>query len=120
MALLDLANVQVASPRGSKSQARSFFAGLLGLVEIPKPVELQARGGCWFVVGSRQLHLGIEEPFRPAMKAHPALTVDDAHALYERLTAADVTCEWDTALPNVVRFYAADPWGNRIEFVQSP
>ena len=61
----------------------------------------------------------MEEPFRAATKAHPALRVDDAEALFRRLESAGVPCAWDFALPEVVRFYAEDPWGNRLEFVEA-
>lgn len=119
MRVLDLDHVQLACPRGSEEEARAFFAGLLGLPEIPKPEPLRSRGGCWFQVGARQLHLGVEEPFRPSEKAHPAFSVEDLDSLYERLQAAKVECAWDEALPDVRRFYAKDPWGNRIEFLGS-
>jgi len=116
--VLDLDHVQLACPKGSEEVARAFYGVLLGLEEIEKPEPLRSRGGCWFRVGSRQLHLGVEEPFRPAAKAHPALAVDDASALFAKLQTAGVACEWDHALPGVVRFYAQDPWGNRLEFME--
>lgn len=65
-------------------------------------------------MGSRQLHLGVEEPFRPAAKAHPALTADDAATLFEKLQGAGVSCEWDQALPGVTRFYAQAPWALKL------
>lgn len=118
MGVIDLDHIQLACPVGAEAAARAFFGGLLELEEIPKPEPLASRGGCWFRVGARQLHLGVEEPFRPATKAHPALVVDDAAALFERLSAAGVVCDWDDALPGINRFYAKDPWGNRIEFIE--
>ena len=118
MAILDLDHIQLACPRGSEEQARTFFSGLLGLIEIEKPAPLVPRGGCWFQVGSRQLHLGVEENFKPATKAHPAFAVDDTEALFESLTAAGIACEWDYVLPEVKRFFTKDPWGNRLEFLQ--
>ena len=116
--ILDLDHVQIACPKDTESAIRAFYGGLLGLEEVQKPEPLRARGGCWFRVGSRRLHLGVEEPFRAAAKAHPAFAVDDARALFERLEEADARCAWDVALPNVVRFYAEDPWGNRLEFIE--
>src|SRR3954471_11029637 len=36
----------------------------------------RGRGGTWFALGSgQQLHVGVEEDFAPALKAHPALLV---------------------------------------------
>lgn len=119
MPLVDLDHVQLACPRGSEEEARRFFGGLLGLEEIEKPAELRARGGCWFRVGTRQLHLGVEVSFHPPAKAQPAFTTTDIETLLDRLEAAEVDCFWDTALPEVRRFYANDPWGNRLEFLEA-
>ena len=66
-------HVQLAMPTGKEDEARRFYVGLLGMTEIEKPAELKKRGGCWFQSGSVQLHLGVENDFRPARKAHPAL-----------------------------------------------
>ncbi len=80
---------------------------------------LQARGGCWFALPGSQLHLGVEEGFAPQRKAHPALVLRDLEAARAELVAAGVAIVPDTTLPNVRRFYAADPFGNRIEFIQA-
>jgi catechol 2,3-dioxygenase-like lactoylglutathione lyase family enzyme len=119
MFLTDIDHVQIAAPKGCEPAARKFFGGLLNLEEIEKPAPLRARGGCWFQVGSRQLHIGVEEPFRPAEKAHPAFAVLNAEALFSTLAAAGVLCMWDQALEGVRRFYAHDPWGNRLEFIET-
>jgi catechol 2,3-dioxygenase-like lactoylglutathione lyase family enzyme len=111
-------HVQVAAPRGCEEKAREFFGGLLGLKEIEKPGQLRERGGCWFKLGRGQLHIGVEENFRPATKAHPAFAVTDVDALFAKLSAAGVACSWDEALGGVRRFYAQDPWGNRLEFTE--
>ena len=121
MAVEGLDHVQLAAPPGCESDARRFFGDLLGLEELEKPVPLRARGGAWFRVGAQQLHVGVAEPFAPARKAHPALRVrpDALDDLAGRLTAAGVEVRWDDALPGARRFYANDPWGNRLEFVAS-
>src|SRR5215510_5445319 len=107
MEVVGLDHVQVAAPPGCEEDARRFFGGLLGLAELEKPAAL----------GGQQLHIGVEEGHRPAAKAHPALAVRDLDALAARLEAAGVPVEWDSSLPGVRRFYAVDPWGNRIELV---
>jgi catechol 2,3-dioxygenase-like lactoylglutathione lyase family enzyme len=107
-------HVQLACPPGAEEQARAFYGGQLGLREIEKPEPLRARGGVWFECGAHQLHLGVEEDFRPARKAHPALrvsSVEELRALAARL--GDV--RWDEDLPGFQRFYVDDPFGNRIE-----
>jgi predicted enzyme related to lactoylglutathione lyase len=93
---------------------------LLGLAEVEKPGQLRSRGGVWFALdGGRQVHVGVEEPFAPARKAHPAfrLTAEQLDELANRLEAAGGRVEWDDALPGVRRFYTADPWGNRLELL---
>lgn len=114
-------HVQLAAPAGCEDDARRFFGELLGLAEITKPRLLRARGGVWFAVGAQQLHIGIQEPFSPARKAHPALRVAPGHLdqIGERLSAAGATVTWDEALPRYRRFYTDDPWGNRIELLST-
>ncbi|MFP8959902.1 glyoxalase [Streptomyces nanhaiensis] len=113
-----LDHVQLAAPRGSEEVLRAFYAGLLGMAETPRPPALAARGGCWFEAGSVRLHLGIEDGFRPALKAHPGLRVADVDTLAARLADAGHPVAWDDSVPGVRRFHSADPVGNRLEFLQ--
>jgi len=116
--VVEIDHVQIAAPKGCECDARKFFGDLLGLSEIQKPVALRSRGGCWFRVGSRQLHIGIEDGFSPATKAHPAFATRDIGALSERLEQTGVQITWDDAVAGIRRFYVADPWGNRLEFTE--
>ena len=84
-----------------------------------KPEALEARGGCWFRAGSQELHVGVEEPFAPARKAHPGLVVDDLAALTARLRGQGIDVTPDETLPGVERAYVADPFGNRLELRQA-
>lgn len=111
-------HVQIAAPPGCETKAREFFGSLLELEEIEKPEAMRERGGCWFKLPSGQLHVGVEQGFRPAAKAHPAFAVNDVDAVFARLSAAGIACNWDEVLRGVRRFYAQDPWGNRLEFTQ--
>ena len=119
MAFSGLDHVQVAAPPGSEEAARAFYGGLLGLEELPKPAELRGRGGCWFRVGAQELHVGIEEAFAPARKAHPGLVTDDLAGVVGRLRAAGAEVIEDRAIPGVERVYVADPFGNRLELRQA-
>jgi catechol 2,3-dioxygenase-like lactoylglutathione lyase family enzyme len=115
-----LDHVQLAAPAGCEEDARRFFGGLLGLEELEKPEALRSRGGVWFALaGGGQLHVGVEEPFAPAQKAHPAfrLPAEELDPLAHRLEAAGAVVEWDDALWGVRRFFTADPWGNRLELL---
>jgi catechol 2,3-dioxygenase-like lactoylglutathione lyase family enzyme len=114
-----LDHVQIAAPPGCEAQARRFYGELLGLRELEKPAPLRPRGGVWFALGDAQLHIGVEERFSPARKAHPALRVDAAalDGLARTLSDAGTTVRWDDELPHVRRFFTDDPWGNRLEFL---
>lgn len=86
--------------------------------ELDKPPVLAARGGCWFSGGALEVHLGVEEPFAPARKAHPGLLVGGIHALARRLESAGHSVTWDDDFPGHHRFYTTDPFGNRLELLQ--
>jgi catechol 2,3-dioxygenase-like lactoylglutathione lyase family enzyme/cold shock CspA family protein len=116
--LRPLHHVQLAVPPGSEERCRAFWGGVLGMVELDKPPALAARGGCWFRGGDLEVHLGVEDPFAPARKAHPGILVDGLRALAARLEAGGHPVAWDDAFPGHDRFYAADPFGNRLEFLQ--
>jgi len=115
--VLGFDHVQVAIPRGEEERARSFYGDLLGLAEIPKPAPLAGRGGLWFLCGRLQLHLGVEEPFSPARKAHPAFRVHGYEKLLARLAAAGHAAVPDTSLPEIERAHVSDPFGNRVELI---
>jgi catechol 2,3-dioxygenase-like lactoylglutathione lyase family enzyme len=88
------------------------------MTEVEKPAGMTPRGGAWFRAGSVELHLGIDSEFRPALRAHPALLVDDLDDVVARLQAAGQDATWDDQFPGHRRIYAADPFGNRLEFLQ--
>jgi catechol 2,3-dioxygenase-like lactoylglutathione lyase family enzyme len=121
MSVVGLDHVQVAAPRGCEVEARRFYGTLLGLMEVEKPESLRERGGAWFRCGEQQLHVGVEDDFAPARKAHPAIRVaaGELDMLAERLSDAGEQVLWDEALAGVRRFYSQDPWGNRIELLSA-
>jgi catechol 2,3-dioxygenase-like lactoylglutathione lyase family enzyme len=114
-----LDHVQLAAPPGSEEEARRFYGEVLGLDEIPKPESMRASGGVWFSLGEGELHIGIEDPFAPARKAHPGLRVEpqDLDLIAARLEEGRAPVDWDDRYPGVRRFYTADPFGNRIEIL---
>jgi catechol 2,3-dioxygenase-like lactoylglutathione lyase family enzyme len=119
--VVGLDHVQLAAPKGCEAEARQFFGELLGLPELPKPEALRGRGGVWFALGDQQLHVGVEDPFSPSLKAHLGFRVhpERLDPLAARLGAAGAPVTWDDALPQDRRFYSEDPWGNRIEFLSA-
>jgi catechol 2,3-dioxygenase-like lactoylglutathione lyase family enzyme len=115
--VVGLDHVQIPIPEGGEDEVRRFYGGLLGLTEVPKPAQLAARGGCWFVAEGLSLHFGVEEPFQPWRKAHVALLVEDLDALRATLDAAGASIVEDSSAIGVRRFHTKDPFGNRLELV---
>jgi catechol 2,3-dioxygenase-like lactoylglutathione lyase family enzyme len=111
-------HVQLAMPAGGEADARTFYSGLLGLEEVPKPAALAERGGAWFASGSVRVHLGVEHPFQPARKAHPAFRVRGLAELVRRCETAGHPITRDAPLPGQDRLHVADPFGNRIELIE--
>ncbi len=118
MRLSGIDHIQLAMPRGREDEARAFYEGFLGVREVQKPVNLAKRGGCWFARDGLKIHLGVEDDFRPARKAHPAFLVEDLSGLRRLLEGAGFRAELDEPLEGYDRFYIDDPFGNRIEFLE--
>jgi len=117
MTIVGIDHVQLAMPAGREEDARRFYSFLLGIPEVPKPDELAKRGGVWFESGRVKIHLGVDQDFRPARKAHAALLVKDLRGLVERLRNAGVAVV-DEPLPGHRRVYVTDPFGNRLELME--
>jgi catechol 2,3-dioxygenase-like lactoylglutathione lyase family enzyme len=112
-----LHHVQVTCPAGGEDVVRVFYGDLLGLVEVDKPPDLAKRGGVWFRGDGYELHVGVEEPFTPARKAHPAFLVDEVDELADRLGQVGYDITWESSFPGYRRFHLADPHGNRVEIL---
>lgn len=117
-AIKKIDHVQLAGPKGCEDAARGFFSAILGLTEVEKPEELKKRGGVWFEFGTFQLHIGIEDPFSPAKKAHPALIVENIEGLKIHLKEHEIAFTEDDNLPGASRIHVFDPFGNRLEFLE--
>ncbi len=116
--LLGLHHIQLAMPEGEEEAALKFYGAILGLTQVAKPPELAPRGGLWFRDGALEVHLGIEEPFTPARKAHPAFLVRNLATLRERIETAGYRVTDDVALEGFHRCHVRDPFGNRLELVE--
>ncbi|GHH56968.1 glyoxalase [Streptomyces candidus] len=113
-----LHHVQLAIPPGGEDECRAFWGDVLGMTELQKPPVLAARGGCWFRGGGLEVHLGVEQDFAPARKAHPGILVQSLRDLAKRLEAGGHEVTWDDNFPGHDRFYAFDKFGNRLEFLE--
>jgi catechol 2,3-dioxygenase-like lactoylglutathione lyase family enzyme len=105
-------------PTGREGDARAFYRDVLGMAEQPKPDNLARRGGVWFYSGAAHLHLGVEQDFRPARKAHPALLVTNLAELINKCETAGYPVASDEPLAGYERAYVTDPFGNRIELLE--
>lgn len=112
-----LHHVQLAAPAGCETLARAFWCGVLGMTEVAKPPALAGRGGAWFRSGPVEVHVGVEEPFRPALKAHPAFVVADLVAARRSLIAAGAEVSPDAPIFGRERLHTSDPFGNRLELL---
>ncbi len=116
--LTGIHHVQLAMPVGGEEVATDFYEGLLGVPRVAKPAHLEARGGCWFESDAVRIHLGVEDDFAPARKAHPALLVRDLDSMRGRLADAGVEVVSDQPFSGFDRVYVSDPFGNRIELLE--
>ncbi|MFA9447070.1 glyoxalase [Egicoccus sp. AB-alg6-2] len=116
--MFTLHHVQLAIPPAGEDRARGFYGDVLGLDEVPKPSALATRGGVWFRGGGLEIHLGVEDPFVPARKAHPGILAHDLESVRSRLTDAGFEIRPDGLLPGFQRFYVDDCFGNRLEFLR--
>ncbi len=118
--LIRLHHVQITIPRGAEDEARKFYCEFLGLKEIPKPETLTGRGGFWMELGSTQIHVGVEDNNdRAQSKAHAAYLVDDVEFWRSKLTQNGVKILEGIPIPGYERFEFRDPFGNRVELLQS-
>ncbi len=115
--IVALDHVQLAMPVGGEGQAVAFYEDLLGLRRVPKPERLAVRGGCWFEGQGFGIHLGAEEAFVPAKKAHPALVIEGYRDLLDTLESAGVEIRPNHEIEGVERCHIDDPFGNRIELI---
>ena len=114
-----LSHINITIPKGGEGAARSFYSGLLGLREIPKPEAIRHRGGVWFDAGGLDLHLSVEEPRTGGdTYRHFGLECEDVADLRARLSAAGIATNAGRPGP-WERFFVHDPFGNRIEIHES-
>ena len=117
--LLGLHHVQLSMPPGEEEAAIEFYGGVLGLDQVPKPAELSDRGGVWFRSGQLEVHLGVEEGFQPAMKAHPAFLVEDLERMRARVEMSGYKVIESEQFSGFRRVHVRDPFGNRLELIEA-
>ena len=118
--VVGLHHVQLAMPQGEEEAAVKFYGYLLGLEQVEKPPELAPRGGVWFRGPEIEFHLGVEDGFHPATKAHPAFMVEGLGPPPDAVGhgRASGSSEDEVQLEGFHRVYVRDPFGNRIELIE--
>jgi catechol 2,3-dioxygenase-like lactoylglutathione lyase family enzyme len=110
-----LSHINITMPKGCEDTARSFYVGLLGLTEVPKPESTRGRGGVWFDADGLDIHVSVEENRTgPDAYRHFGLDCADVDGLRKKLQASGVKTEDGRPAP-WKRFFVSDPFGNRIE-----
>jgi catechol 2,3-dioxygenase-like lactoylglutathione lyase family enzyme len=108
-------HIALTIPPGTQAQVRAFYGGVLGMTEIASS---RGEGGCHFRSGDMEFDFDVELGARIPRQAHPGTLVPDIDALAARLADQGVAVEWDDKFPGYRRFYARDPLGNRLQFLQ--
>ena len=120
--VVKLSHVNVTVPEELEELTKSFYANVMGLLEVPKPPESKGRGGAWYQLGPVQLHLSRENP--PAdngsSKRHVCYSVQNLSGAEQHFRDAGVEIIPDNLpIPGSPRFYVRDPGGNLIEVAQA-
>lgn len=121
--ILDIHHAQVTVPTDQLQAAIDFYGGVLGLRRIERPSGQGWRpDGAWFAIGTRALHVGVEDGIDRLTRQHVAYHVDDLPAMLATLRQAGCACQTDEddgvpVIPGWRRFQTRDPFGNMIEFV---
>jgi catechol 2,3-dioxygenase-like lactoylglutathione lyase family enzyme len=110
-------HINLVIPAGKEDLARAFYGDILGLPEVEQPDELKPSGGCWFEQGNVRVHISIDSDFTPSQKAHTAFLIDTLEPLRARIEDADYAVKDGSDVDGLERFFALDPFGNRLEFM---
>lgn len=121
LGIIAIDHVNVIVSQSLEDTAKHFYGAVLGLKEIPKPVESQGRGGAWFEIGTVQLHLSVRSGLNEATppRGHVCYKVADVDLAEARFRTHGVEIiPDDQPVAGQRRFYVRDPGGNLIEIVQ--
>jgi len=113
-----LHHVNVVVPPGRTESVVPFYADVLGLTRVDKPVSGVAPEGAWFdIADGAQLHVSERVGERHA-DAHFGLVVDDFDAVLQRLS--EIGADWteQADLFGGRRGFTRDPAGNRVELLE--
>lgn len=116
MRITALSHINVTVPQALEDAAKHFYGNVMGLHEVPKPLESKGRGGAWYQLGAVQLHLSREEAADNSGKRHVCYAVANLAEAEQHFRDAGVEVIPDNLpVPGSPRFYVRDPGGNLIE-----
>ena len=108
--ITEVNHVNVVVPRSLEEATKHFYGSVIGLKEVPKPIESRARGGAWYQLGSVQLHLSVRAEVDAPSHGHVCYTVSDVQASEAQLRAAGIEIIPDEQpIAGQPRFYVRDP-----------
>ncbi|KAB7673091.1 VOC family protein [Bacillus sp. B1-b2] len=120
MKIIGVHHAQITIPKNTEEQAKNFYCNILGLCEIDKPATLEGRGGFWLKLANIEIHIGTEDGFnRLSTKAHIAYQVEDVCYWRNKLAKEGVEILDSVPISGFERFEFRDPFGNRVEMIQS-
>lgn len=115
-------HVQLPFPVGTGPLIRHFYGELLGLPELPSGhaggAGATGNGALRFVAGGQRIDLVPSTGRAAGSVSHLALEVDGLPELRQRLLDAQTAVVESSALPGYLRFFAKDPAGNQLEFLE--
>jgi len=124
-----LNHITVNAPSGSQDKVRWFYGKILGLKEVPIPPKLlDLYEIVWFQLLDFLLHIEFVKEFETPPEnyengailpgRHIALEVKNIEHLRQELESHKVEIREAVPIPDRVRFYAKDPFGNFLEIIQ--
>jgi catechol 2,3-dioxygenase-like lactoylglutathione lyase family enzyme len=113
-------HVTVAVPAGQEEKVRAFYAGVLGLREVPQDKALVGRYQLiWYELWDILLHLDFTPPWvTPAENRHLALEVNNLEEVRKYLESKGAEIRNAVPMPDRNRFYLIDPFGNYFELIE--
>lgn len=118
MQVTGLDHIQLGVPSGEEDRARGFYIGVLGFEERARPRPVSA-DVLWLESGSLRIRLVASKDFQPASTSHPSLRVTGLREVTRLCREAGYRVIPDEEARGVLRAWVFDPFGNRIELLET-
>jgi catechol 2,3-dioxygenase-like lactoylglutathione lyase family enzyme len=119
---IDHINIRIDPGPEALERAKDFYGTVLRMTPIERPENVESRDpGAWYKCGLNEVHItaesGASERNRTTRR-HAAFLVRGLEELRVRMEKAGAEIIPGTVLPGRRRFFARDPFGNRLEFME--